>query len=113
MITREFAAGVRRALREFYEGKRGQPDLIVRLLRPLARRLSVERRLFLAKDDLTDLTAAWLHAKELWGDAGNVYVAANELRVGKGSGDAFLALGRGATWAEAFADAHVTEAEAP
>lgn len=89
----------------FYFGAKGLPSIPLRILRALFSCLSTETQLYVARDVTIGMTAACLEAKERWGEAGNVVVDGNFVRVGRGSGPAFVGLGCGRSWAAAFADA--------
>jgi hypothetical protein len=104
-VSRSLVASVVSVVNHFYSGPKGAPALPARLLSPLFRALSLETQLFLAREVTLGRVAASLEAKERWGDAGNVVVAGNEVRVGMGDGEKFVILGRGPSWAAAFANA--------
>lgn len=94
-----------RALRDFYLGAPNHPGIVARVLRVFFNALSTENQLWLARDVAISLTGACLAAKDRWGEAGNVVIDGNEIRVGVGAREGFKVLGRGNTWAAAFADA--------
>ena len=93
------------ALRAFYRGAKGEPALPARLLQPLFNLLSVETRLWLVQEPCVGMLAASVTAKEWWGADGTAIVDGDELQVGLGTGETFVALGRGSTWKAAFEDA--------
>lgn len=109
MTPRSVIVEAATAIRVFYRGAKNQPGLVARLCRPLFDALSVENRLWLARDVTLGMTSASVIAKDRFGEMGTTRVDGNEVRVGvmvgEGDGAVFEVRGRGPTWSEAFADA--------
>ena len=93
------------ALRNYMRQTKEDRGIAYAFLRPLFGALPLELRLHLANESMLEMIAASLAAKDRWGNAGNVRIGGNTIRVGVDRGEEFEEMGRGKSAAEAFMDA--------
>lgn len=105
MTNQSLTRRISSAIADFHRRHREGPGLVVRVLQWLFHALSTETQLYLAQEATVGMAAASMTAKDRWGDAGNVQVDGNEVRVGVNAGEKFVVLGRGRSWKTAFDDA--------